>query len=232
MKNVFLAIGLTMSFVMPVKASATDDATKVRALKKEIVALAESYRGEDDPKGERQDNLNKKISKLLKVAPQTPSSERTRRIAGAWEQVWGPYNYENQGPLKTDPSYIYQIVDESGFYYNITRSEFDGQKITAFLRGEFDPEGDRLRIRFTSNIFYVNGWLPKGTSLTELARLVEGGILNGPEVPSGGQGPKGKRGFLREVFVDDEIRITYGSEENDAPGTGNLYVLKRVKATK
>ena len=205
----------------------------VRALKKEIINLAESYRGQDDPQGTKQDKLNTKIARLLREAPQSPAQDRVSDLAGAWEQVWGPYRYGRQGRLEIDPSYVYQVVHEDGYYYNITRSEVRGKKITAFLRGEYVANGDRLDVRFTRNIFYVGGWIPNGISIYDVAVLAESGVINGPDIPvPEGQGPKGREGRLREVYVDGDLRITYGSEAGADPNVGDLYVLRRVHGGK
>jgi hypothetical protein len=209
------------------------DSSKVRTLKREILKLAEVYRGQEDPKGDKQDRLNEKIALLLREAPQSPTDDRADQIVGAWEQVWGPYNYSGNGKLEIDPGYAYQVIHGDGYYYNITRSTLRGKKITAFLRGEYVVKGEQIDVRFTRNIFYVNGWVPKGSSMYDLAGLAESGVIDGPEIPvPEGRGPKGREGRLKEVFVDGDLRITYGSKPGDDPNYGDLYILKRAEGSK
>jgi hypothetical protein len=225
-----LVIGF-IGAMIPTEAKA--ESGNVRTLKREILKLAETYRGQDDPKGDKQDRLNQKISRLLQEAPQAPTDDRSADLVGAWEQVWGPYDYSNKGKLEINPDYAYQVLHADGYYYNITRSHMRGKKITAFLRGEYVANGEQVDVRFTRNIFYVNGWVPTGTSMYDLAALAESGVINGPDIPvPEGRGPKGREGRLREVYVDHDLRITYGSQPGNDPSYGDLYVLKRVEGSK
>lgn len=225
-----------LSSLTPVKAQALPSKSEpatIRTLKREILQLAEAYRGQNDPKGDKQDRLNRKISALLREAPQSPTEDRTANLVGAWEQVWGPYDYSGSGKLEIDPGNAYQVIHEDGYYYNITRSTLHGKKITAFLRGEYVVTGEQVDVRFTRNIFYVNGWVPTGSSMYDLAGLAESGVINGPDIPvPAGRGPKGREGRLREVYIDDDLRITYGSRPGDDPSYGDLYVLKRAEGSK
>ena len=209
--NFVLTVGVLALGLLGTPANATGSPSEVRALKREIIKMAETYRGQDDPQGVKQDRLNIKIARLLREAPQLPVEDRVAELSGTWEQVWGPYRYGRQGRLEIDPSYVYQVIHQDGYYYNITRSEVRGKKITTFLRGEYLARGRQLDVRFTRNIFYVEGWIPKDVSIFDVAVLAESGVINGPDIPvPDGKGPKGREGTLREVYVDADLRICYG----------------------
>ena len=210
---------------------------RARALKTEIMDLAEAGRGVDDRDGSLQAELNVKINELLNITVPVSSSEKLRRLSGAWEQVFGPTYYTGLGPVKIDPNFVYQVIHPDGYYYNITRTELmlnrRRTKVTVYLRGDWTWNGDQLHVDASGSMFYTEGYLPEGVNVYDLARLAEAGTITGPDVPiPAGRGPKNRLGVVREVYVDGDIRISYGSNENADPQFGTLYVMRRAEATK
>ncbi len=207
------------------------------SVKQKILDLAQSYSGQGDPDLSKQNSFNPLIAELLRLQPQQPVSKRIDLLAGAWKQVWGPYNYRGSERI-VDPELgvneIYQVVFAGGYYYNVT--PLTDQRGTsperiALLRGEyrFDAEqSDVLQVRFTK--YPGLSKRPSApTQLFELPELVETGKLM-PDiniVPTfivkvffGG-------GALKEIYTDANLRILYGSN-NDSFKNPALYVMTRV----
>lgn len=223
----FLGCYLTMT---PIPALA--DSRSVSEIKADILALAQSYMGQGDEDFSRQKALNILVDELLASAPQPPVAERIGLLQGVWYQVFGAYDYRNDGrgvDPATTPEEIYQAVFSGGYYYNV--SPIRGKNTVALLRGVYrvvDGSSDFLRVRFTS--FKGNAGRLVGSPLWELAALAEADEL--PDkitvVPTlivrlffGG-------GYLREVYTDEDLRITYGGDERDDRKDEYIYVMTRV----
>ncbi|MGD8252620.1 MAG: hypothetical protein PVF20_09910 [Desulfobacterales bacterium] len=215
-------------------AAMATDARAVRsvdAIKADILELSIRYIGQGDPGFDKQQSLDVLVEELISVAPQPPVKERLHLIAGPWKQIWGPYDYRNDDrgvDPKTTVDEIYQVVFEEGYYYNI--NPIKGKNTIALLRGEYTivPQfRDMLKIRFTR--FPGNKGRPADLNLWDLAALAEAGRLPNETtiVPSfivrwffGGGG-------LREVYTDQNMRITYGAGSVDDREDEFIYVMTR-----
>ena len=232
-------LSVVAMFANPLARSA-DLATKpaaVRETKREILTLATSYSGQGDPDHSKQKSLELLVQKLLSQAPQPPLKNRLRSLAGAWKQIWGPYDYRNER-RGVDPNLgvdeIYQVVSERGFYYNVAPDYKGGDRSKErieLLRGEYrldDTNENLLRVRFT-NLSDLKA-RPADKQLWELPALAESHELKNRTtvLPSflvrlffGG-------GALREVYTDNDMRITYGSNGKDL-SKDFIYVMTRAK---
>lgn len=235
----FAAVLLIVMSTNP-RANGADSADKpaaVRETKHEILTLAKSYSGQGDPDRSKQRSLEPLVQKLLSQAPQPPVKDRLRLLAGAWKQIWGPYDYRDDR-RGVDPNLgideIYQVVSERGYYYNVSPDYKAGDRSKeriGLLRGEYRPDEKNenlLRVRFTS----LSGVRARPTDkhLWELPALAESHelknrttVLPGPLVRLSFGG-----GALREVYTDEDIRITYGSNGKDL-SKDFIYVMTRVK---
>jgi hypothetical protein len=219
------------------RASGMATADQVAAVKKKILDLAHKYSGQGDPDFSKQNAFQPLIAELLSLQPQLPVRSRINVLAGAWKQIWGPYNYRGSERI-VDPELagneIYQIVSPAGYYYNVTPlidKRGAGFERIGLLKGEyrFDPDqSDVLKVRFVK--YPGLSKRPAApTQLFELPELVESGKLE-PDisiVPSfivkiffGGGAPK-------EIYTDATLRILYGSN-NDQFKTPALYIMSRV----
>ncbi|MEM8812496.1 MAG: hypothetical protein AAGF59_07735 [Pseudomonadota bacterium] len=213
------------------------DGRSLATLKAEIFDLAERFKGEGDPDFSRQKQLEVLVDKLLAVAPQRAVVERLDTLAGTWKQVWGPYDYRNN-KRGIDPRAavddIYQVVFPGGYYYNVTYGDPKkaGDTLDVFLlRGEYKPvanTGDFLKVRFTR---FPKTRVPASkTDIWSLAADAETGTLarQSSVVPAlivrlffGG-------GYLREVYTDETLRITYGGRRLKDRTDEFIYVMRRV----
>jgi len=234
-----LSLVVILSFASNLSAQATcKDDPQVQALKKEILSQAEAWQGQGDPDASKQVVLTEKVNRLLKLCPQSSVQERLPLIEGAWQQVWGPYTYRDKSrgnDLRLDPQRIYQVVFKEGYYYNVSPAR-DSKGVpknrTILLRGEYQvsklPKENRvLGIHFTS-FRKVKGDPPEGMTYESLPALAEAQQIHPKTIlPSffvrlffGG-------GFLREVYTDEDLRITYGAKKSSFKDS-YLYILKRI----
>ena len=105
-------------------------------------------------------------------------------LAGAWKQVWGPYDYRNDdGGIdpKIGIKEIYQVVFTEGYYYNVAPYYPNGDKTKeqiSLLRGEFrlhPKKPNALRVKFTN--YPGVETRPAQIELWELPALAEAGRL-------------------------------------------------------
>lgn len=206
-------------------------------LKKQIIALAKSFEGQGDPDFSKQAALDPLVQQLLALEPQAPIQERLPILAGAWRQIWGPYDYRNDD-RGVDPELgteeIYQVVSPSGYYHNVSYLYKNGDRENrriGLLRGEYqlsDEDPNLLKVKFTD--YPGTSEKPDDLELWQLSELAENGTLPNQItiVPSfivkfffgGGQ--------LREVYTDDDLRITYGSS-NKKSSSESIYIMTRVQ---
>lgn len=207
----------------------------VKEIKADIVKLAESFKGQGDPDFSKQKQLNVLVAELLQASPQPPIKDRIKLLVGPWHQIWGPYDYSNNNrgvDPNISPDDIYQVVFEDGYYYNVN-PEKKGDKI-GLLRGEYNlaaQDSDFLKVRFTA--FPSTSKDIGDAKLWELPALAESGKLQNRSsiVPGfivrlffGG-------GALREVYTDEDMRITYGDDDVKDREDEFIYIMKRPAHT-
>ncbi len=171
----------------------------------------------------------------------TPSATSTLPlVAGAWRQIWTDFPYPTVSFLQSEPTETYQVVSADGYYYNLGDEEAASfAPVTGVLRGSYTPDGRQLDVQFTK-VGFRFGSLSSGESLVELATNLESGAQWYLPIPGGGaapSGPVGISGTLETVYVDEDLRLTIGTQTAfDAPDGGvavpgvgpKLFVLDRV----
>lgn len=229
-RTALLALG--GSFSAAAHASLQD---QIDAQKQQILALAQSFSGQGDPDFSRQQALEAVIAPLLALAPQPPVSARLELLAGAWRQVWGPYDYRGAG-RGVDPQLaaneIYQVVFREGFYYNVTplwRNGDPARERIGMLKGRYKPDTsnpDALRVRFVDYPGFSQR--PAGYELWQLpAALETGALANDIDiVPTGVVKLFFGTGALLEIYTDADMRLLYGASST-AFEDSYLYVMTR-----
>lgn len=213
-----------------------EELNDVASLKSEILKISEHFKGQGDPDRKIQNTLEPYVKKLVTLAPQKPAGERIKLITGRWQQVWGPYDNTDSGrgvDPTFDPENIFQVVFPDGYYWNVGRNldkKTGKVKRIGLLRGEYKvADGDNLKIKFTKLKRLKIKNIPHGFSLTDLAEPAEKKELKGlrSALPSLFVRLFFPKGNLREVYTDEDIRLTYGTD-NKGYLDNYLYVLKRV----
>jgi hypothetical protein len=175
------------------------------------------------------------VAKLAAHFGEQSASDKLPLVAGAWRQLWSDYPYPMAPFITMDLSQVYQVVSEDGYYWNIGESAaFSLFGITGVLRGRYEADGTKLNIAFTESGFRI-GRLPRRTQLVSYANDLEDGSLRRFSLPGGG--PVGVSGTLETLYVDSDLRVETGTqdEQRDAngvvtrPGLGAKYfILERV----
>jgi hypothetical protein len=237
MKSILLNRRQVMSvaaLAVPLGAARAAPSTEVDALKREILALAESFKGQGDPDYAIQTALEAAIAPLLAVVPQPPVADRLPLLAGAWKQVWGPYDYRGGRGVdpQLPPDEIYQVVFREGFYYNVSPLWANGnpdRERIGLLKGRYRLDRtvqDALRVRFVE----YPGFAARqpGYALWDLPAAVETGALASDIVivPPAVVRLAFGSGALREIYTDGDMRLLYGADST-AFEDPYLYVMTR-----
>lgn len=167
-------------------------------------------------------------------------ADEAQLTQGSWRSIW----YEDPsfagidffGIVTTDRENSYQVV-EDGFYYNIGAIDLNLGLFTVtatnWLKGVYNlvnpptaaNAGDRglnaIDLEFVDNQIRI-GQLPTRISLPSIVNYIELGFVPGISVP----GPIGVTGNLYNLYVDDDLRVAFGDNDDPSNTTGNgLYVL-------
>jgi hypothetical protein len=234
MKFSFLFIFLTLSLLTPVLAKNVELRT-LEELKIELVQRASKYTGLGDPDFKIQNELEPLVKRILELNPQPPVKDRLPLLYGVWKQVWGPYDYQGNDrgvDPSIEPKEIYQVIDPDGFYYNVSPSYKNGDRKKErinYLKGQYrlsakNPNGLDVKFRKFPGMkkrpdvrpIYdfvkeaEDGTLPNQITIgpTFIVRLFFGG------------------GTLVEVYTDSNLRILYGSNDDEFKNK-YLYVMVR-----
>lgn len=159
---------------------------------------------------------------------------------GSWRAIW----YEDAslvtepGPgIVADRENSYQVVRE-GFYVNVGNYALDLGLVqvpfVSMLVGDYDiirplTAGNAgafglnaIDLEFAES-GTVGGRLPTGVSLTALADAFRAGSISYMPVP----GPAGVTGELLNLYVDDDLRVAFGSNDTGSERGDGMYVLLR-----
>lgn len=185
--------------------------------KQALRALALQNMDRTDNQREVRAQMYPLITKLAAHFGDQPAKRKLPLVVGAWRQLWSDYPYPKTPFVRMDPSQIYQVVSPNGHYWNIG-DELAGGLIglTGVLRGAFESSGNRLRIRFTKVGFRL-GRLRRTDDLLKFANALESGRLFYAPVPGGGVAPHGPiniRGTLETIYVDSDLRIERGTQDD------------------
>ncbi len=180
------------------------------------------------------------VTKLRRhFGSRSPTPSELPLVAGAWRQIWSDFPYPGTSLVKMDPTQVYQVVSSEGHYYNIGEQRaFFVFPTTGVLRGSYELDGNKLRVQFT-NVGFRFGKLKANTDLVAYAAAFENGARSYLSIPGGGQAPKGPVGIsgtLETLYVDADLRIERGGQDDfyedgvvAIEGTSNkLFILDRV----
>ncbi|GAB4417177.1 MAG: hypothetical protein OHK0056_25980 [Bacteriovoracaceae bacterium] len=220
MKQIIWSLLMTALFMSSLQAR------ELKEIKTEILKLAESYKGQMDLDGTKQAALEELVDELLAEVPPLTMAEKAQRAFGVWNQVWGPYAFDDSDrmPPGIDVDKIYQYISKDGYYYNFAEYKLLGVRLKTFLRGNYSLSDDRVQVQFNrTGLIRERGAI----SYLTAGEMIEQGkikVFNFPEnLP-----PAGVKGVLVEVYADDEMRINYGVVGEDLSSQA-IFVMKRVK---
>lgn len=180
LKKTILTTTLVTALFATQFAFANNHEEAVMDLKNQILVMAKSFEGQGDPDQSKQQKIEVLVNQLVQLSPMRPVRERISLLAGAWKQVWGPYDYRNDNggvDPKLGVKEIYQVVFADGYYYNVAPYYPNGDQSREqidLLRGEFKLDEDDqngLRVKFTK--YPGVEPRPNGINLWDLAAVAE-----------------------------------------------------------
>ena len=198
---------------------------RTQILKKAIIGVAQASQGvcdNDDNNPAVGRLLNRLTDRLTKITPARTESEKLPEVAGGWKQVWS--NLGGPSPVCNSAADIYQVVSPNGYYWNFAKTlPPSGQPGYFFLRGKYETTPDFLSIEFTNQAISPVA-PPAGTNLAALSDRAESGEF----IPLPPRPPVGVKGELKNVYVDDTLRIVRGTDNSGTTGPGTIFILVRA----
>jgi hypothetical protein len=211
----------------------------VQALKKQILAIASANTTRTDNIKEVRAQLDPLVRQLAVYFAANRPADEAQKTQGVWKNVWYDNPDIDRGPffLKLKRETIYQVV-EPGYYYNVSDSRvrvlgLPLGTIHSFLRGNYSiirpateqnkgEEGlNTIALEF-ADLRFKFGRRPTDEPIREQVRAIaerETFSLPSP-------GPRGVKGELWNLYLDDDVRIAAGFQA-DKPSELQLYVLQR-----
>ena len=204
------------------------DSVSIEAVKTRIASIATENQARIDNYKDVRAELEPLVKELVDLTQQTVE-ERIVGKVGVWQQLWtddGDDTRPNNFFSQIDRTRTFQVVDSSGFFYNISEIETAlNLRLTAFLRGEYQREGNGIGIRFTNLDIKALGTKNVADVAYKLETKKEK-FFPATKFAKYPKGPVGAEGFIDTVYVDEQLRIDYGY--NKADGVVDLFVLKRI----
>ena len=218
-------------------------------LKSYVVAIAEDNTERRDNAVEVRQLLLPAISILAQdFAANRPANE-LEITRGIWKGLWDDalFSLEDNGPIRQDRNNVYQVV-EDGYYYNVSNQVVQfgpgpAQTIQSYLKGLYEvarPAGadnagelalNAIDLEFDDTVTRP-GPLPTDVNLRDLALEIDEWVTTGSgqgAKPDASPGPKGRTGFLFNLYVDDGLRIAGGFDDQDQPDRLILFILRRAE---
>ncbi len=217
----------------------TDEERRIMYLKDEIVRIAEANTTRTDNIDEVRAELDPLVDELEQYFIADRPENEVELLQGSWKSLWydDPDIDQADAFLGIDRSNVYQVIF-SDFYYNVADTElsilgFDPTLVHSFLKGNFtltnlpdetnvgEPRLNVIDLEFDDNVARL-GSIPRDKNLVDLVLEVDSGQLPTLPVP----GPKGITGELWNAYLDDELRISRGQQDDN--GVLDMYILRRV----
>ncbi|NRA66643.1 MAG: hypothetical protein HRU19_19295 [Pseudobacteriovorax sp.] len=206
-----------------------EDTNRLEELKSTILDIAIENGLNRDNLPEVRMILDPLVKELATFRNARPAVEEIDLLEGSWKEVWADDIEPERPGFVTDRDGVYQVVTDQGYFYNIGQQDGpQGLSATGYLRGQYSDAGINLATEFT-RVGLLFGSIDTVENLKDQILAIESGEISLIEVPGNSQfpnGPIGATGLLRNLYIDQNLRIATGS--NDADGIQDLYVLTRV----
>ena len=220
----------TVIFGLSSATIVAQDQDLAKAAKANIYRIVEENSVKTDNYTEIRQKLEPLIQQLIENTPEKSSSFGEK--VGAWKQLWTDDLDDlraNNFFITADKERTYQVVFENGLFYNLTELKTGIGRFSGFLRGVYKVDGENLDLEFTK-IRLKRGNLGQESSLVNLVdRFEKGELPRTFKIPGDDtypQGPVGAKGYIKTIYIDDDMRIDIGA--NAADGVDDLFILKRL----
>jgi hypothetical protein len=199
-------------------------ARNIQDIKAQIFKTAQSFMGQTDVDGSKKKQIEKLVKELLENVPPLTMEQKAINALGVWNQVWGPYAFDDSSrlPRGIDPAQIYQYISADGFYYNFGEYNL-GLNLKFFVKGKYQILENKIAVEFTRH-----GLVPqKQVDYATLGDDIESQSVKVIPFPSQ-LPPVGIKGALVEVYADEDLRINYGAQGDDLSDMA-IFVMRRVR---
>lgn len=163
----------------------------------------------------------------------TSSSEDIQQLKiGVWRQVFTDDPQANQnGKVNVDQARAYEVVLDTGAFYNLAEVSIPFGKLSVYLRGAYTPRKEVPKdwdVRFT-DLHFRFGKLGTAEDMQQQVQQLERkewfGAFAIPLLGRYPYGPVGASGTLVTAYIDEQYRIDYGSAGEG--GRKNVFFLIR-----
>jgi|GEM_PF-1996272 len=211
------------------KAVLSDRQKKIEVLKYKILEIAKKNTQLSGCGCEAQEvvkQLQPMVDELKSFYPYRTVEQELPQLARTWKEVFSSDCEPEPPGFKTNRDHSYQTIFPDGQFIN--QAELVGPlgvKVTGMLRAKYETKGNEIFLEF-DKVTARPGGFRKKESLTELADKSRKGDLIQFDVSFGKVAPEGPveaKGRIKNVYLDDDIRIAVGS--NLADGVQDLYIL-------
>jgi hypothetical protein len=234
---VFLASALALTPALAGCSAQTDDelgasedglsAAELARTKQSLRQIANANMGRTDNTAAVRAQVEPLIQRLARHFGTRQATQKLPLVAGAWRQLWTDYPYPMTPFIEMDPRQVYQVVDSGGHYWNIgDQKAVRLLGLTGVLRGAYTTAGTRINLEFT-NVGFRFGRLSRGDNLVSYADDLEDGSRFYWPTPGGGKAPRGPvgiKGTLETLYVDADLRVDVGTQEDFKDDAGNVLV--------
>ena len=209
-------------------------------LKKEVIRISVANTDRSDHLEEVRLRLNPLVDALENHFIENRPGNEAELLKGVWKSIWydDPTIGNRIAGIQLDRNAIYQIIYDE-FYYNVSSSVIKiGTKnipvYHSYLKGlytlvdrpidadDVSRELNVIDLEFADN-YARFGPLPKVETLYQQTLKIDEKKIKAIRIP----GPKGITGRLWNAYLDQDIRIARGVQDNFHERE-NLYILIRV----
>ena len=211
------------------KAVLSERQKKIGILKYKILEIAKKNTDLSGCGCEAQDvvkQLQPLVDELKSYYPYRTVQQELPQLARTWKQVFASDCEPEPPGFKTNRQQTYQTIFKDGQFMNLAELIGPlGVKVTGLLQGKYETVGNEIRLEFEKVTARPGGFRKKEplATLADKSRkddLIQFDVSFGRVAP---EGPVGAKGRIKNVYLDEDIRIAVGS--NDADGVQDLYVL-------
>ena len=204
-------------------------AAQIEDLKSQILDIAYANYGSRENLINVRASIQPLVDQLAAFRTPTNAIDDLKALEGSWLQVWGD-DVEPEPPGGSiQYKQTYQVISSKGYFYNLSDIKFGPFTVKGILRGKYEDKGEYLGIEFT-RVGVQLGGLNKNRNLVEYVEAIEAGNERLIGQPGGGQapnGPVGQQGRLKNLYIDDNFRVSTGFNLRDSKQ--DIFVLVRTE---
>lgn len=185
---------------------------RVAEIKNEIRKVAKNADGLST--AEQRAALDPLISELSVIYAANPVADYSVALQGSWRPIWTDLAISDDGNVAD----MYEVILPNNVLYH-TNADM-------LVRADYELNDATYSFTYTKAVLATDA-IVQGANLVEIANQAEAGTFDANPVDfSNGQSPIGKKMTATHVFIDEDMRILFGT--NEADGTLGYLVMDRA----